>query len=410
MTAEISIMNKHGIVLAADSAVTFSQSNGAQKAYNSANKLFTLGHKHSVGIMIYGNAEFMSVPWEIIIKEFRRTLSVNELNNLEEYATKFVEFIHTKEFLNNPDVSFSNIMSLLQRLLRNVLDNSEYLVNQNISHNHSITNEKLKDIFLKIINDMNDSLVGAQITFDYTKKEFESSYVEHIKKLIDHNIFIDEYIKDIYYPFFELSYMVIITRNNLSSQSGVVIAGYGREDIFPSHICFEFDFRNNDKVKFFERERKQISSFNSAWISPFAQEDMILTVLRGADPIYDSKLITMINDNIKLNVEEKNAFLKELSEFQNSNFINPIFQITSLLPIDELAVMADTLVNLTSFKRHFTNSVETVGGPIDVLVITKGDGPIWVKRKQYFDIKDNIDFKLRKAVMYDDNGDFEHGN
>ena len=103
MTAEISIMNKHGIVLAADSAVTFSQSNGAQKAYNSANKLFTLGHKHSVGIMIYGNAEFMSVPWEIIIKEFRRTLSVNELNNLEEYATKFVEFIHTKEFLNNPD-------------------------------------------------------------------------------------------------------------------------------------------------------------------------------------------------------------------------------------------------------------------------------------------------------------------
>ena len=68
------------------------------------------------------------------------------------------------------------------------------------------------------------------------------------------------------------------------------------------------------------------------------------------------------------------------------------------------------MVNLTSFKRHCTKSVETVGGPIDVLVITKGDGPIWVKRKQYFDIKDNIDFKLRKAVMYDDNGDFEHGN
>ena len=46
--------------------------------------------------------------------------------------------------------------------------------------------------------------------------------------------------------------------------------------------------------------------------------------------------------------------------------------------------MAETLVNLTSFKRRVTPEAETVGGPINVAVISKGDGLIWIKRKHYF--------------------------
>jgi hypothetical protein len=58
--------------------------------------------------------------------------------------------------------------------------------------------------------------------------------------------------------------------------------------------------------------------------------------------------------------------------------------MTRVLPKDELAAMAEALVNLTAFKRRMTDSLETVGGPIDVAVISKGDGLVWVKRKQYF--------------------------
>jgi len=46
--------------------------------------------------------------------------------------------------------------------------------------------------------------------------------------------------------------------------------------------------------------------------------------------------------------------------------------------------MAESLVNLTSFKRRITAETETVGGPIDVAVISKGDGFVWIKRKHYF--------------------------
>jgi hypothetical protein len=64
--------------------------------------------------------------------------------------------------------------------------------------------------------------------------------------------------------------------------------------------------------------------------------------------------------------------------------IQPIIRAVSFLPKDELAAMAESLVNLTSFKRKISLDAETVGGPIDVAVISKGDGFIWIKRKHYF--------------------------
>ena len=73
MTAEIVIMNTQGIALAADSAVTV-QNHRRQKIFSSANKIFSLSKYHPVGIMVYGNASFMGVPWETVIKLFRSTL------------------------------------------------------------------------------------------------------------------------------------------------------------------------------------------------------------------------------------------------------------------------------------------------------------------------------------------------
>ena len=63
-----------------------------------------------------------------------------------------------------------------------------------------------------------------------------------------------------------------------------------------------------------------------------------------------------------------------------------------MLPKDELAAMAESLINLTSFKRKVSMEEETVGGPIDVAVISKGDGFIWIKRKHYFDRELNQQF------------------
>ena len=94
MTAEIGILNKSAVALAADSAVTIQQAQG-HKIYNSANKLFTLSKYHPVGIMLFGGATFMGVPWETIIKVYRSKLKETKFKTLKEYADNFIDFVST---------------------------------------------------------------------------------------------------------------------------------------------------------------------------------------------------------------------------------------------------------------------------------------------------------------------------
>lgn len=58
MTAEIAIMKKEAIAIAADSAVTLRE----EKIFTSANKIFSLSKYHPVGGMVYGNDTFMGIP------------------------------------------------------------------------------------------------------------------------------------------------------------------------------------------------------------------------------------------------------------------------------------------------------------------------------------------------------------
>lgn len=64
--------------------------------------------------------------------------------------------------------------------------------------------------------------------------------------------------------------------------------------------------------------------------------------------------------------------------------------------------MAETLIQLTNFKLKFSSKdLETVGGPIDVAVISKGDGFVWVKRKHYFEPELNYQFFKKKEQEYE---------
>jgi len=96
MTSEIAIMNKLAVALAADSAASVGTTDAdpqAGKIHNTVNKLFTLSKVHPVGIMIYGRADLVGIPWEILIKEYRRDLSDRSFPKLENYSDDFLRFL-----------------------------------------------------------------------------------------------------------------------------------------------------------------------------------------------------------------------------------------------------------------------------------------------------------------------------
>ena len=70
MTAEIAIINRTAVTLAADSAMTIS---GVDKIYNTADKIFELSMHNPIGLMVYNTLDFMGVPLDVAIKEFRNS-------------------------------------------------------------------------------------------------------------------------------------------------------------------------------------------------------------------------------------------------------------------------------------------------------------------------------------------------
>ena len=201
--------------------------------------------------------------------------------------------------------------------------------------------------------------------------------------------------------------------------SGTVIAGFGEKEPFPSLKSFDIEGLINNKLKYKERLSAGISFKNNATIIPFAQREMVATFMEGIDPylqrhiegylseIFDKypeiivENIEKFNDNEKQQLMEKlkvasNKIFKDCNErikiYKGKSYVDPIIRVVAMLPKDELAAMAESLVSLTSFKRKVTMETETVGGPIDVAVISKGDGFIWIKRKHYFKSELNPQF------------------
>ena len=58
-------------------------------------------------------------------------------------------------------------------------------------------------------------------------------------------------------------------------------------------------------------------------------------------------------------------------------------ELVSALPRQDLATMAEALVNLTAFlMRMSANKDETVAEPIDVALLSKGGGFTWIRHKE----------------------------
>jgi hypothetical protein len=131
MSAVIGILNKHGIALAADSAVTIS-GGGNRKILNSANKIFTLSKHHPIGIMIYSSAEFMGTPWEIIAKMYREQLGTKSFKKVDDYRKDFIKYLKDNEFFSDEQDQLQTLSNFfytcLNQLNREAIHNNEKLL------------------------------------------------------------------------------------------------------------------------------------------------------------------------------------------------------------------------------------------------------------------------------------------
>ncbi len=119
MTSEVVVMNRSGVALAADSAVTIDLGESS-KVRDSALKLFMLSKYRPVGVMIYNNPHLLGVPLETIIKLFRRDLGRRGFASLREYGDELIRFLDGNTALFPSDVQIRYFMNALRAEYRHI--------------------------------------------------------------------------------------------------------------------------------------------------------------------------------------------------------------------------------------------------------------------------------------------------
>ncbi len=411
MTAEIAILNTTAVALAADSAA--STMPFADKIYSSVDKLFQLVENAPVGIMINGSSEFLGVPWETIIKVYRKRRQGQEFPFLADYKDDFLKFISTHQGMFPIERQNEFTIHLVRSYLSHLLDSIETALEETISQD-GISPQEVSGII--------HSVIEAQYELVVTRDRldgFDTDMVAEIKHLFGPQV---ESVKDEIFANLPLetqtSCLVIclvievLTRDYMNSErTGLVFAGFGENEYFPRLIPVDVGIMVNGQIRTVEDEEQcvEIDPGNPAAIMPFAQHEMVRTFLEGIHPAMaghlataisglftefanrlcfqledrDPRLVQDLGDQLTAEVQSLLNDLHDHWEGLKTDHWMPIIDNVSVLPIDELAAMAEALVNLTKFRRRISQDRETVGGPIDVVVISKGDGFVWIKQKHY---------------------------
>jgi hypothetical protein len=184
--------------------------------------------------------------------------------------------------------------------------------------------------------------------------------------------------------------------------TGVVFAGFGARDKFPSMRSYLTSSVILGILKRKQDRAADMTSEGGPVCQPFAQDRMIRTFLTGMDQylrmfLYGETLKLSMNlvtdligrapglseaqrqslfrdysqNNMGLALRE---FFRAVDSYQYQVHTRPIYRAIGSLPKRELGETAASLIKLNSFQQKVMHAIETVGGPIDVAVITRNGG------------------------------------
>jgi hypothetical protein len=391
MTCEVAVMNKRGIALAADSAVTLG--NG-KKIYHTAEKLFSLSPSLPVAVMTFGAADMMNVPWETVVKIYAQKLGSRRFDTLDQYAKDFLSFVEGATSLFPPDDQKSHVEGAVRtvwsglykdKLLERIGANAQASERDKIATLTEIVHSD-HEIWEKKYTD----LEGLGADYGACVVRAYEDVITHVEKQVFEGIKLPRTLKSDLRK--TVSFMYGKQWFHPAEDSGVVIAGMGESEPFPVLYEYRIGTVTAGKLRYAKTDEARVGASNAV-VVPFAQRETIDMIIGGIHPRLRDKLIEDVerwmpngkNGKAK-NSDRIEKRKKEFAGYMRDEIVErydqPFMGAVSALPRQDLAKMAEALVNLTAFlMRMNADKDETVAEPIDVALLSKGDGFIWVKHK-----------------------------
>lgn len=422
MTSEVALLNKSAIALAADSAttVTYWENNERKTRYfKGANKIFNISSRHPIGMMTFAAASLQGVPWELVIKAYRDHLSRRSHDHLSAYADDFFEFIRNNTLLFPQDVQEQQFVALADRsaagIIFPILDAQAYQSEPDLG--------KKQEMLVHNVEDFGGVIDKQQLMRGADKQWSDEALAKFTSVVADH--FRNDMLYSALVPADKIELLARVAISWIFKESfrgfeatGLVFAGYGNNEFFPRLEQYRCHALILGRPLFYKESEKVISQENTSDYASLAQSEMINTFIWGSSTTGMSEVhkifvrqMDTLEEELKkqgmldttasltaVKSEAEHAFRDGVIEYFHNTHQLPMRRVIGNLPIDELAELAETLVNIESLKERVTSPAESVSGPIDVAVISKHDGFIWIKRKHYFNTELNPRFLARQNI------------
>ncbi|MEM8770028.1 MAG: hypothetical protein AAGD92_00125 [Pseudomonadota bacterium] len=424
MTSEVVLMNRQAVAMAADSAVTIS-GDRYLKTYQSVDKLFPLVDGQPVAVMIYNNAEIMSTPWETVISWYREQARGRSLDTVAAYAEDFMDFLSGNPDLFPPDHQDTEFFKVVAVVFTVIAEEFDYQVQQFQQSNAGRVGDHISAMFEYVVGQIHadyqrypdDSPRGELPCFpggmaEQVRRRYGGEIDQLTESLLAslRNEYAGLTISDTTRARLREIGVFAVTKDAFFEHyTGVVFAGFGSREKYPSMRSY---LTSSVILGILKRKRDRIADINAdsgPVFQPFAQDRMIRTFLTGMDQhlrtfvfseslklsmglvtdvvgrtpnLSDAQRDKIFKDYSQNNLQQAlHEFFKSIDNYQYAVHTRPILRAVNSLPKKELGETAASLIKLNSFQQKVMNSVETVGGPIDVAVITRNGGLEFVTEK-----------------------------
>ena len=422
MTSEVVLMNNKAVAVAADSVVTVAVDGVPRKTYTGVEKLFEVSPGQPVAMMIYSNAELMGLPWKTVINAYKQQAGKTVFPSVEDYAKDFFKFLDNNTRLFSEKLQREQYKLMLRSLVHTIEARAGSIRNFILNDSPQQSAPAEPNLIAMAVSQIYDRVTLDD--WDEPRKDlacYPQGFADKVRKLYSSEIneVIGDFLKryDLPEPVVqkvqELPYL-IVTKHYFPQgwpYSGIVFAGYGKGQVHPELCSFEVSNIIGNILKRGDHIFAKLSNEEPVVIQPFAQDRMIRTLLYGIDPYLEShiiyktfELVPRIMDQIlsaipELTDEQMEKIIEALRDEDMGDTINeffgsifqhqavyhmvPIYSAIQALPEHELANTAEALVNLNSFQQQVSLEVETVGGDVDVALMTPTEGFEWVKHGKH---------------------------
>lgn len=381
MSTCLVIMNREGVAIAADSAVTI----GSINIVNTADKIVQLQNFSHAAVVVAGTAEYMNLPIKTVIQMFDKYLQNKKISvlSMKELNDLFINFL-----AENPFLDFET-----QRFIRIQL---RFYFDQVFEKGFSM--ETLKK-YQDLLKEPSDPKRVKQI-----RNVIQKKHMDVVRNVIDHYKL--ELIPEEQFELEKFLINVFCFGEDYTEGADIVFAGYGKDSLTPSMYKIYLYGQIGPIVFYEELKEASIDVDTSLSVTPMAQDEMIdlmqdgivISRLRemiqgrlskmidffkadsGDSPLKDYEFLSFLeaeSDKIHRHIET------EAIELTERNWL-PLYRGLKSQTIDSLAHYVEVLISISILASKYNRDGElfqTVGGPVDVATITLIEGFQWRKYK-----------------------------